>query len=303
MNKYASIVRRIGSRPRPRFAARKNRVALSIVLMGLAGLTLGRASLAEPLPLWEVGAGVGVLALPDYRGSDETATYVLPVPYFVYRGEYLKADRGSLRAELFDNDRIEANLSLNATVPVHSKNNQARRGMPDLKPTVELGGDVSLALWNSMDSRMKLHFRAPLRTAITIESSPKQIGWLFAPNLNLNIVDPGGFSGWKMNMLAGPLFQSRKYNDHFYSVSSSQALPDRPAYDAKGGYSGAQLTMTLSKRYRRHWVGGFLRYDNLTGSVFDESPLVRDRNAVSAGVAVSWIFGKSSQLVERVDDN
>lgn len=302
MKKYASLAGLNGSRRRPGFAILKNRRAVSVTLMALAGLTFGKTSMAEPLPLWEVGAGVGVLSLPDYRGSDERANYVLPLPYFVYRGEHLKADRSGVRAELFESDRVEASLSLNATVPVHSKNNHARRGMPDLKPTVEVGGNVSLALWNSADSRMKLDFRAPLRTAITLESSPNQIGWLFAPSLNLGIANPGGFSGWRLSMLAGPLFNSRKYNDHFYSVRSSQVLPDRPAYEARGGYSGSQFTMALSKRYRRYWVGGFLRYDNLAGAVFDDSPLVRDRSALSAGVAISWIFGQSSQLVDRKDD-
>ncbi len=289
------------STPRTSPARMKKRFAVPATLMGLAGLTLAAASIAEPLPLWEVGAGVGLISLPDYRGSDETSTYLVPTPYFVYRGEHLKADRSGLRAELFDSDRIEVNLSLNATLPVRSKNNLARRGMPDLKPTVELGGNVGLTLWNSADSRMKLDFRAPLRTAITIESSPNQIGWLFAPSLNLDIADPAGFSGWRMGMLAGPLFNSRKYNDHFYSVDPNQALPGRPAYQAGGGYSGSQFTMALSKRYRRHWVGGFLRYDTLAGAVFDDSPLVRDGDALSAGVAVTWIFGESSQMVESTD--
>jgi outer membrane protein len=274
---------------------------MAAVLTGLAGLMPGQAGAAQQLPLWELGAGVGVLTSPDYRGSDETSTFVLPVPYFVYRGERLRADRSGVRASLFDSERVDASLSLYATQPAHSRNNQARRGMPDLKPTVELGGNVNLRLWNSSDAGTKLEFRAPLRTAITVESSPKQIGWLFAPSINLDIADPGGFSGWKMGMLAGPLFQNRDYNDHFYSVRPSQALPDRPAYQAKGGYSGAQFMMTLSKRYRRYWVGGFLRYDNLTGAVFDDSPLVRDRSALAAGVAISWIFGESSHLVDRTD--
>lgn len=302
MKKFFTIADLTRSRRRPTFAAMKKRFAVSAALMGLAGLTFSETSMAEPLPLWEVGAGVGVIALPDYRGSDERSTYALPTPYFVYRGEYLKADQSGLRAKLFDNDRIEANLSLNATVPVRSRNNQARRGMPDLKPTVEVGGNVSFALWNSTDSRMKLDFRAPLRTAITVESSPKQIGWLFAPNFNLDIADPAGLSGWKLGMQAGPLFNSRKYNDYFYSVHPSQALPDRSAYQASGGYAGSQFTAALSKRYRRHWVGGFLRYDTLAGAVFDDSPLVRDRHGLSAGVAITWIFGESSQLVDRTDN-
>jgi outer membrane protein len=56
---------------------------LSIALAGLLGLNVCHAEL---LPLWEVGAGVGVLNLPDYRGAESRSNYVLPVPYFIYRG-------------------------------------------------------------------------------------------------------------------------------------------------------------------------------------------------------------------------
>lgn len=301
MEKLPAIARLATSCRRLKSDVMKNRGTGSAALLVLSGLMFSESSMAEQLPLWEVGAGVGVLALPDYRGADERATYVLPIPYFVYRGEHLKADRSGLRTELFDNERIEVNLSLNATLPVHSKNNEARRGMPDLKPTVELGGNVGVNLWNSTDAGMKLDLRAPLRTALTVESSPNQIGWLFAPSINLDITDPAGFSGWKLGMLAGPLFNSRKYNAYFYSVHPSQALPDRPGYEATGGYSGSQFTMALSKRFRRHWIGSFLRYDTLAGAVFDDSPLVRKRHALSAGVAVTWIFGESSRMVDSTD--
>lgn len=261
-------------------------------MAGLLGCSLCHA---EQLPLWEAGAGVAGITLPDYRGSDEARTYVLPAPYFVYRGELLKADRDGIRTMLFDTDRVEANLSANATL--HSKDNAARRGMPDLKPTVELGGNISFTLWKSADHDMKLDFRTPVRTAITLESSPRQIGWLFAPNLNLDVKNPAGFSGWNLGMLAGPLFNDREYNAYFYSVDSAHATAARPAYSAAGGYSGSQLTMALSKRFARYWVGGFLRYDSLAGAVFEDSPLVTKRNAVSAGVAITWVFGESSRLV------
>ena len=32
-------------------------------------------------PLWEVGLGVGVLRLPDYRGSDQSRVWVVPVTH------------------------------------------------------------------------------------------------------------------------------------------------------------------------------------------------------------------------------
>jgi hypothetical protein len=56
--------------------------------------------------------------------------------------------------------------------------------------------------------------------------------------------------------------------------------------------------MALSKRFPGYWVGGFLRYDTLAGAVFDDSPLVRKRSAVSAGLAVTWVFGQSSRMVD-----
>jgi outer membrane scaffolding protein for murein synthesis (MipA/OmpV family) len=256
---------------------------------------------AESLPLWEAGAGVGAISLPDYRGSEVTKTYLVPTPYFVYRGDILKADRNGVRSTLFGNDKVEVNLSLNATLPVHSKDDPARRGMADLRPTIEFGPTVNVNLWQSTGQKMKVDFRAPLRSSITIESSPKAIGWLLSPSLNLDVRDPAGFSGWRLGLLGGLIFNDRRYNAHFYSVGPSDVTATRPLYSASGGYSGSQFTTALSKRFPRYWVGGFVRYDALGGAVFENSPLVTKRNTVSAGVVISWVFGESSRRVDVVE--
>ncbi|MBK4738979.1 MipA/OmpV family protein [Noviherbaspirillum pedocola] len=268
---------------------------------GIAAL-LPVCAAAANLPLWEAGVGAAALTLPDYRGADTSHAYLLPAPYFVYRGEFLKADRNGLRGLLFDTDRVELNLSLNATLPVSSRNNAARSGMASLRPTVELGPTASITLWKAGDGRMKLDLRTPLRAAVTVESSPKAVGWLFAPNINLDVRDPFGYSGWNLGMLAGPYYQSRKYNSYFYSVGPADATPARPRYDAPGGYAGSQFTAAVSKRFERTWVGAFLRYDTLRGAVFEDSPLVRRSNAVSAGVAVTWVLGQSQTMVDTIDN-
>jgi outer membrane scaffolding protein for murein synthesis (MipA/OmpV family) len=257
---------------------------------------------ARELPLWEAGLGIAALSLPDYRGAESSSTYVLPAPYFIYRGEFLKADRNGLRGMLLDTDREEINLSLNATLPVNSRNNAARQGMANLRPTVELGPTASFTLWKSAAGDMKLDFRTPLRDAWTVESSPKQLGWLFAPNLNLDVRDPFGWSGWNLGMLAGPYYQTRGYNSYFYSVPASDASASRRRYEAPGGYSGSQLTLAMSRRYERYWVGGFMRYDSLHGAAFEDSPLVRRKSAVSAGIAVTWVFGQSAGKVQSSEE-
>jgi outer membrane scaffolding protein for murein synthesis (MipA/OmpV family) len=274
---------------------------LSIVpaaTLSLAGLLAQPVAHAASRPLWEIGAGLSVLSLPDYRGSSVTSVHVLPVPYLVYRGEYLKADQGGLRGLLFDSEWLELNLSLNGTLPTNSGDNPARQGMDELKPTGELGPTADFHLWRSADRKTKLDFRLPVRTSITVESEPKQIGWLFSPNLILDVRDPTGLAGWNLSLQAGPYFNDSEYNAYFYSVSAAEATADRPAYAASGGYSGSQAMFILTKRFPRYWVGGFIRYDLLTGAVIEDSPLVERNHALSAGIAASWVFGKSSRRVE-----
>src|SRR4051794_28357577 len=97
-------------------------------------------------PLWEAGAGVAALSFPDYRGSSRQRGYLLPIPFFVYRGEVLQIDREKVRGLMFKSERWELDVSLNGSVPVRSNDNPARQGMPNLSPTVELGPQLTYRL-------------------------------------------------------------------------------------------------------------------------------------------------------------
>ena len=68
-------------------------------------------------------------------------------------------------------------------------------------------------------------------------------------------------------------------------------------WNPSGGYSGLQLVAAASKRFDKLWVGGFIKYDDLSHAVFADSPLAERRNNVSAGIAVAWIFAQSQQRV------
>lgn len=261
-------------------------------------MTLSTAAIAREEPLWEAGLGVAGLRFPDYRGSSEARAYVLPAPYFVYRGDFLKADRHGARAVFFKDDRVDLNLSVGASLPVDSSENAARNGMPDLKPSIELGPSLDVTMWRSADTRMKLDLRMPLRLAFTVESHPRFIGGQLFPHANVDIHDPLGFTGWNLGVQAGPVFTDRRYNKYFYEVSDAFATSERPAFAGPGGgYAGTQFLMALSKRFPGFWVGGFARYDTLKGAVFESSPLVTSKSYVAAGIAISWIFKESSVRV------
>ena len=270
-------------------------------VLALCALSALRDARADPQPLWELGLGAGVLGFADYRGADSAHVYPLPVPYIVYRGKFLKADEDGVRQLLFNQPYAELNLSLNATTPVFRRASGARAGMPDLKATIEAGPALALHLWHTADRRVKLDLRLPLRAALTVESSPQAIGWLFTPQLAVDIKDVWGKTGWKLGLLAGPLYADRRYDDYFYSVEPRFSTPDRPAYHARDGYAGSEALVSLSKRFPGFWVGAYARYDSLSGATFTPSPLVRRHGYGSAGIAIAWILRRSSRQVDADD--
>ncbi|MEO7707037.1 MAG: MipA/OmpV family protein [Caldimonas sp.] len=258
----------------------------------------GVAERRAPAPLWELGLGAAVLNLPDYRGSDESRTYLLPLPYIVYRGDWLRADRDGARALLVKTERFKVDVSVAAAVPTRSRDNAARSGMPNLPGAFEIGPNVNFELFETPGRGARLDLRLPLRAAIGVQRSPDVLGVTFSPNLNLDL---RGLGGWNVGLLGGPLFADRRYHQHYYGVDAAYATPQRPAYEARGGYAGWQALSAVSRRIGNLWVGGFVRYDSLRGAVFADSPLVRRDHRLTAGVGVSWVFATSSRRV-TIDD-
>jgi outer membrane protein len=256
---------------------------------------------AEQQPLWEAGLGIGALSFPDYRGSDESRVYPVPVPYFVYRGDFFKADRNGVRGEFFNRKYAELNISVNATIPVQSNNDRARQGMPNLRSTFEFGPSLDLHVWRASDEKIKLDIVLPLRVPITVEASPQLIGWNFSPRLTLDMQNFAGWAGWNFGIGAGPMFAARKYHQYFYSVAAQYATPERPAFEAQGGYSGGQVISALSKRFAKYWVGAYIRYDTLQGAAFADSPLVKQRNYLAGGIGIAWMIRQSAHMVETDD--
>ncbi len=255
-------------------------------------------SLADTKPLWELGVGPGVVVFNDYPGSSAYRTYVLPVPYVRYRGKFLRSDRDGVRGVVLDAPRVSLNFSLGASVPARSRGDSAREGMPDLNALVEIGPSLDLHLWNSDADRVQVDLRLPVRAAFTLTLPPRDVGWVAAPHFNLDVRNVWGSPGWDLGVLAGPLFASQRYNRYFYAVAPAYATALRPAYDPPPGYAGTEITLALSRRFPIFWVGGFLRYQNLAGAVFANSPLIQSHSDVAGGVGIAWIVGHSDRTVE-----
>lgn len=271
------------------------RIALSVLLI----FPLSNATWADGLPLWEVGVGVAGLNVPFYRGADQDNSYVLPLPYVIYRGEYLKIDKSGIRGNVFSSDRIVLDFSLAGGVPVPREVGGARAGMPSLEPTLEVGPSLEMRLWQGREISHDIWLNLPLRAAFSAGNSGiDHAGWIFAPFVEYTWRNERHHASWKANIAVGPIYADESYHDYFYSVDAAYVAVDRPEYRASGGYGGSRVSMGVQRRLGDLWFGVFGRYDTLQGAVFGASPLVKTRQYHAVGFAMTWVFLKSKTLVK-----
>jgi outer membrane scaffolding protein for murein synthesis (MipA/OmpV family) len=268
-----------------------------LVLVACAALPL--AARAQPTePLWEFGLGATGLRVPDYRGSSENRYYLLPIPYFVYRGDKLRVDRQGPRAKVFESSRLELDFSTLITPPVDSSKNHAREGMPSLDPTVEIGPQVNYIVARDVEKDWRFDVRLPVRAVVATDIKHSHgAGYTIYPHAYYSGHPELFGARWNLGLQAGPLFGSRDYHAYFYSVAPQFATASRPAFEAPGGYSGTAVSGSLGRRFGKLWAGGFMRYDTLRGAAFETSPLVQQKYSVTAGLAFAWVFAESSERV------
>lgn len=257
------------------------------VLISLFLLLTSTGSVAgkHSLPSLELGASLSTLVIPDYRGSQNSTTYLFPLPYIKYRSKRLKVDEG-IQSIFLDSPNLMLSLSGSGTLPVNDDNPE-RTGMKELAATIELGPSLDYRFAISGNSAWWLEL--PLRLAFTFDNDFEHIGQVFQPRLAWR--KPAlSLQQWKLRAAFGPIYSSGEFHDYYYTVGAEDVLAVRPAYKADGGYSGVRGTFSFSKRFDRLWVGGFIRYDSLSNAVVEDSPLVTDKDAWLAGFALGWVF-------------
>lgn len=264
----------------------------------LVSLIFVSNAFAEELPLWELGLGIGGLHQPYYPGSDQTRSFVFPVPLPVYRGEVFKSDDEGMRAELIDDERYTLDISLDFNLAVDSDDVDLRAGMDDIDSLLQIGPSLGIMLSENDQEQWLLNL--PIRVNVEIGGNGvNESGYTFAPDIAYFRKFEFGGKPWRASATLGPQFGSRDYQNVYYGVDQKFATDERPAYQADSGYSGSRLLLALtSKNKERLWVL-FLRYDNISGAAFEDSPLVERNDGLSVGLIYSRFLFKSKKTVSR----
>lgn len=241
-------------------------------------------------PLWELGVGSVALHNPHYLGANQQSDIFLPFPYFIYRGDFLRADRGGIRGDIYDSEKLDLRISLGGSLPVNSDDNDARDGMDDLEAMVEFGPTLQYQLIKTDNYLLRADF--PVRAAFRV-GSPflYHQGWTSNPRLYYE----REHQQWLFKSTLGPIFSDSRYHAYIYDVNSDEVLANRSYYQAQAGYSGARFSMGMRRRIDQYIVGVNMTYINLDGVENDDSPLLLREDYLSFSLMFAWILTDSER--------
>ena len=276
---------------------------LLIVLAGFLVSAFCDEPAKEEKPLWEAGLFNGAVRYPDYRGSDEYTAYILPLPYFIYRGELIRINREGVKGIFWSNDRIETALSLSGWPPVN-KDNKARQGMPEIGAIAEIGPGIKIFI-REREAEDPLYIKAGVRAAVSADNDLSVAYRGLRGDAKLVYRNRTWLKDQKikLGLAAGVSFANRAYTDFLYGVDPIYATATRPAYSADGGYAGFNASAYAVKKLNDRWlVRAYYRWDNLSGTAFADSPLVKTENNHIVGIALTWRIFESDKTSRYQSD-
>lgn len=244
------------------------------------------------LPLWEIGGAAFGLSQPAYPGAGQHVDRALVLPFVLYRGKYLRADRDTAGLRAVKTDRFELDVGFSGSLGSSSDDIDARRGMPDLGTLVEFGPRLQ---WKLGEAPFGGRWRAevPLRGVFDLSDRMAHRGWALEPKL---AYERRGAGGWSYGTSVGALIGDRRLARTLYGVAPVYARADRPAYEASSGLIAWRLQATFSSPASRDWrLFGFARLDSVSGAANRDSPLVRRDAGASIGVGVAYTWLRSER--------
>jgi outer membrane protein len=245
------------------------------------------------LPRWEAGLFGIAITQPAYSGSEERVSRALGLPYLIYRGKYLRAERGSVGLRALKTPRTEVDVGLAASLGSHSSDIAARQGMADLGTMIEFGPRLKIKLGDIANGRSHSRLQFPLREVIDISNGFVSRGIAFEPEWVTDTRLPGH---WFVSTSLGAIFGDTQLCDTYYGVAPGEATVTRNSYTARSGLialrAGLVAAHMLTPDVRMFYI---FRIESLAGAVNRDSPLVRRNVGWGAGIGISWALGRSEQ--------
>ncbi len=264
------------------------------VFSALCALWGGSALAQEPaagLPLWEIGAFAGSLSAPAYPASVERFTRILVLPYVIYRGDVLRADREGVGARWQLAPGYQFDFGASGSFAASSADVAVRQNMPDLGTLVEVGPRLRITLARPGPG-MRVGLDLPLRGVVEIHGGLQSRGLVFEPSLVLEASDIG--AGWSLAAKGGLVWGDQQLNQYFYGVPLAYATQLRPYFEAQSGLISARISLSASHNISPDVrFFGYARLDQYGLGSNTNSPLSLQTSSPTVGVGLTWTLGRS----------
>ena len=242
------------------------------------------------LPLWEYGVFAGGLSSPAYPASNQQVQRGLVLPFLVYRGTVLRADRNGVGARMLQTERVELDVGFSGALPASSNDVALRQGMPDLGTLLEFGPRAKVRLAQPAPGQ-RLSLELPLRAVLEFNGGVRQVGYAMEPKL---AYEWGMSQDWRLKGALSAVLGDQSLNQYFFGVSQAYATPNRPAFDAQPGLIATRLTLDGSTHLTPDLnLFAYARYDLHQGSANQGSPLFAQDHGSTVGLGLSWTLGRS----------
>lgn len=267
------------NRPRHPRPARRPRAALCATVMTCAVVLGGERVLADAnaiafapdyLPDF---AGVGVGLAPDYIGSDSFRLGVAPIAR-ISRGErYLDVIANFARANILDHPNWRLGPAATLRLGRDDVDDAVVDRLPDIDPTLELGGFVGYVVQAGEDPRTRLRANVSFTHDVLGESD----GFVVAASLK-KWVPVGRFGALGLSLAT--TFASDEHADTYFSVTpAGAAASGLPTYDAGAALRDVRVTAVFVHPVSKSVVlGAGALYGRLLGDAAD-SPIVSQRGS------------------------
>jgi len=268
------------------------RVTFAACCAALSTLAVAQGPAGSAPPLWELGGVALGVSQSAYPGADQQVNRALALPYFVYRGDVLRADRDTAGIRAMKTETFELDVGFAGAFGAGSETIDARQGMRKLGTLVELGPRLKVDLGaGPAGGRLSAEF--PARAVLDLSDKAAHRGWSLEPKLTYSNRTA---SGWRYSASVSAIVADTRLAQTFYEVRSSEATAARPAYRAEGGLVSWRFGTAFSRSLARDWnLFGFARLETVAGAANESSPLVRRSSGASVGVGVAYTWMRSDR--------